>query len=328
MDAMEKRKQIMQAGSLRSSTKSFLLSGALQALLVCAAAFVAPIACPKPQPLVAPDSVTAYKDLFYVPGSHNPKQALDLYIPKDHRAGEKLPLIIWVHGGGWLGGDKSENMWMQIVKGGFAAASVNYRFTDEAQFPAQIFDVKAAVRWLRAHASEYDIDPNRIGAWGASAGGHLVALLGTSSGIKELEGDEGNPSFSSRVEAVCDYFGPSDLVDVLDQRQRQTGKAPVEPLVDKLLGGTPAERPEKARLASPVTFVTKHAPPFLIVHGDRDPIVPFQQSLELAETLKKHGVECSLIIVRGGLHGDFKGRPDIPKTTIQFFKDKLTTERK
>jgi acetyl esterase/lipase len=297
-------------------------------LLLLVATCFAPMSPAQSQPQVILNSVTTYKDLFYVPGSHNPKQALDLYIPKDHPPGKKLPLVIWVHGGGWSGGDKSENMWMQIAKGGFAAASINYRLTDEAQFPAQIFDVKAAVRWLRAHAAEYDIDPKRIGAWGASAGGHLVALLGTSDGTKELEGDEGNPKFSSRVQAVCDYFGPTDFVNVLDQRERNTGKAPAEPLVDKLLGGSPTERPEQARLASPVTFVTRHAPPFLIVHGDQDPLVPFQQSEELAETLKKHGVECSLIVVRGGGHGGFKGRPDLYPTVIDFFKNKLTAENK
>src|SRR5574338_458156 len=139
---------------------------------------------------------------------------LDLYLPANAR---NAPLVIWIHGGGWADGDKDNPPGLSLLKHGYALASVEYRLTDRAPFPAQIHDVKAAVRFLRANAARFGLDPERFGAWGESAGGHLAALLGTTSVRGELEGDEGVTGVSSRVQAVCDWYGPTDLLKINDQ---------------------------------------------------------------------------------------------------------------
>jgi acetyl esterase/lipase len=230
---------------------------------------------------------------------------LDLYLPPKGEA--RPPLLVWIHGGGWRQGSKEHCPAAPFTKDGYAVASINYRLTDVAPFPAQIEDCKAAIRWLRAHAKEHGYDPDRIGVWGGSAGGHLVALLGTSGGVKELEGKEGDPDVSSRVQAVCDYFGPTDLTALGDTSQRmdRAGSA-----VGLLLGGTPSEHMDKARAASPITYISKDDPPFLIVHGDRDPLVPLHQSEILYEALKKAGVKATLDVVKGAGHGRGFGAPE------------------
>ena len=156
-----------------------------------------------------PEGVTVYRDLAYVTDGHE-RQKLDLYVPE---TGENLPLIIWIHGGAWRGGDKTHYMPIEYLKAGYAGASLNYRLSQHAIFPAQIEDVKAAVRWLRANAETYRLDPNRFAAWGSSAGGHLVAMLGTAGNVKEFEVGE-NLEVSSRVQAVVDYFGPTDFLQM------------------------------------------------------------------------------------------------------------------
>ena len=148
-----------------------------------------------------------HRDLVYAKTPQR-ELALDLYIPD---GATKPPLIVWVHGGAWRAGSKAKPPALWMLERGYAVASISYRLSQQAVFPAQIHDCKAAIRWLRAHASKYGYDAERIGAWGASAGGHLVALLGTSSGVKELEGDLGYNDQSSRVQAVVDYFGPTDV---------------------------------------------------------------------------------------------------------------------
>lgn len=222
---------------------------------------------------------------------------LDLYIP---RAGDgPFPLVIWVHGGGWQAGDKNPCPALVLMPEGFAVASVNYRLTDVAPFPAQIEDVKAAVRWLRAHAKENKLDPTRFGAWGASAGGHLVALLGTSGGVKALEGaDLGNADQSSRVQAVCDWYGPTDFTKFPDAAGLSTNS-----MIHKLFGGSVGEKRDLAVLASPVTHVTPDDPPFLIQQGDKDPLVPVAQSEALDAALKARGVPVEIMIVPGAGHG-------------------------
>src|SRR5262249_37667916 len=163
----------------------------------------------------------------------------------------------------------------------YAAASIGYRLSQHAKFPAQIEDCKAALRWLRANAKKYGLDPDRVGVWGASAGGHLVALLGTAADVKEWDGVGGNTDQSSRVQRVCDRFGPSDFMTI-------AGKSPrADSPVAELLGGPVAENKENAAKASPVTHVSKSSAPFLILHGDEDPTVPVAQSEELADALKK-----------------------------------------
>jgi acetyl esterase/lipase len=184
-----------------------------------------------------------------------------------------------------------------LVEKGYAAASINYRLSQQALFPAQIEDCKAAIRWLRANAKKYHLDPRHIGVWGASAGGHLVALLGATGGVKDLEGEEGNLDQSSRVQAVVDWFGPTDFATI--------GKGLSDPKspVSRLIGGSPQENKEKAAKASPITYVGKDAAPTLIMHGDKDNLVPISQSEELAAALKKAGVEVTFQVVKGNGHG-------------------------
>ena len=175
--------------------------------------------------------------------------------------------------------------------------AINYRFSQHALFPAQIEDCKAAIRWLRANAAKYHLDPDHIGVWGASAGGHLVALLGTTGGVKEFEGKDGNLDQSSRVQCVVDWFGPADMLTM--------GKLADKPdtVVAKLIGGPVQDNQEKARAASPLTYVSKDSAPFLIMHGDKDDTVPLAQSEKLAAALKKAGVEVQLCVIKGNGHG-------------------------
>jgi acetyl esterase/lipase len=246
-----------------------------------------------------------------VEGGHQ-RQRLDLYLPE--KAEDRLPLVVWIHGGAWLTGSKDDCPAVHFAAKGYAVASINYRLSQHALFPAQIEDCKAAIRWLRANAAKYHLDPGRIGVWGASAGGHLAALLGTSGGVKELEGGGGNLDQYSRVQCVVDWFGPSDLMTIGGSHDN-----PGSP-ESRLIGGPVQENKEKARKASPLTYVGADSAPFLIMHGDRDQVVPLDQSKVLAEALKKAGVEVKLQIVEGGGHGGAAfASPENRKLVEDFF---------
>jgi acetyl esterase/lipase len=265
----------------------------------------------------------ALHNLSYVPKSADSAHMLDLYFPsKEARADKPLCLIVWIHGGGWKSGSKDLKPFLPLVQNGFAVASINYRLAPETQFPGQIYDCKAAIRWLRAHAREYGIDPGKIGVWGSSAGGHLVALLGTTNGVKSLEGDHGNLQYSSDVQAVCDWFGPSDLPVLIEQSQvfRIAPDPILRRLVTSFLG---EENLEKAKAASPITYVTSKAPPFLIFHGDKDSLVPCEQSEELQAALKKAGVKATLQVIKGAGHDGPAFSPFIGTTMTAFFKKYL-----
>jgi acetyl esterase/lipase len=213
---------------------------------------------------------------------------LDLYLP-DPPAG-KVPVIVWIHGGGWMAGDRKNPPGQELVRHGYALASIEYRLSTEATFPAQIYDLKAAVRWLRAHAEQYSLDSAHFGTWGHSAGGHLAALLGASGGVAELEGDEGgNLQFSSAVQCVCDWAGPTDFT--ADPNQAGAGSGP-----SRLIGCAVGEHPEVARKACPVTYVGKSSPPFQIVHGDLDRLVPLGQAQLMAAALTAAGVPVELLV--------------------------------
>jgi acetyl esterase/lipase len=199
---------------------------------------------------------------------------------------------------------------------------VGYRLSQHAIFPAQIEDCKAAVRWLRAHAKKYNLDPNHFAAWGESAGGHLVALLGTTGDVKSFDVGE-NLGFSSRVQAVVDCFGPTDLLQMEAHRlpngmHHDTPDAPES----KLIGGPVQENKDKAAQANPITYVTKDDPPFLIIHGDADPLVPHHQSELLEAALKQAGVPVTLYTVKGGGHGGFKD-PNVPTLIKEFITKQL-----
>ena len=227
---------------------------------------------------------------------------MDVYVPRD--ATGPLPCVTYVHGGGWRMGNKHQQTGVPLTSHGYVVASINHRPSDEAIFPAQIFDCKAAIRFLRANSARYHIDPKHIGIWGDSSGGHLAALLGTSGDVPELEGDVGdNLKESSRIQAACVYYGPIDFVALMSQKSDiHRGEFPAAPEA-ALLGGPTAERLELAKMANPLTYVSKDDPPFLIVHGSRDVRVPIEQSQSLKEALNKAGVEATLQMIEGAPHG-------------------------
>ncbi len=267
------------------------------------------------------DNVVVTRDIEYVPGGHQ-RQKLDLYLPEradGAETNEPLPLIIWVHGGAWLGGSKDRTRATRFLSKGYAVASINYRLSQHAIFPAQIQDCKAAVRRLRAGAEEYGIDPTRFAVWGSSAGGHLVALLGTAGDVNEFDVGE-NLDVSSRVQAVCDFFGPTDFTKMSSFWSTMDHDSPTSP-ESKLVGGAIQDNKDKCRAANPITYVTKDDPPFLICHGDKDPLVPHNQSEILNEALKQAGVEVTFHTVKGGGHGF--GGPEIDRLVEQFFDKHL-----
>jgi acetyl esterase/lipase len=242
-------------------------------------------------------------------------RALKLDIVRPKVAPEMpMPVVIWIHGGGWRGGNSKGGIprLMPFAERGYFCASLEYRLSGEAVFPAQIEDVKCAIRFLRSKAKEYHLDPDRIGVWGGSAGGHLAALLGTAGDVAELEGKGGHQNFSSRVAAVCNWFGPADMVRMLE-----TSNANGLDAVSKLIGGSLAEKKETAVKASPLTYVTRDDPPFLIMHGGKDTTVPVQQSELLHAALEKAGVTSTRHVYPDQGHG-FNG-PEYDKLVHAFF---------
>ncbi|HSN76363.1 MAG TPA: alpha/beta hydrolase [Anaerolineae bacterium] len=245
------------------------------------------------------------QDVAYA--SLSPTQKLDLYLPEGDGP---FPLIINVHGGGFMMGDKSNPAEADtFLANGYAVASVDYRLSGEALAPAQIEDLKAAVRWLRANAQEYNLDPERFAAFGQSAGGNLVALLGTSCGVAELEGAElGSAEQSSCVQAVVDWFGPTDFLQ-MDQQFAGTSCPATHDAADSpesmLLGAPIQTVPEQAQAVNPITYVTPDAPPFLIQHGTADCNVPPQQGQLLYDALEPAiGADnVTLTFLEGAGHG-------------------------
>jgi acetyl esterase/lipase len=276
----------------------------------------------QPAPPQLPEGTVVHRDLAYVTENAHQRQVLDLYLPAE---GDNLPLIIWIHGGGWQNGSKDRPTGLQFLRDGYALASINYRLSGHAIFPAQIEDCKAAVRWLRTNARKYRVDPNRFGVWGASAGGHLVAMLGTTGGVKEFDVGE-NLQVSSRVQAVCDFYGPTDFLQMDAHRvpgAALTHDGPGSPEA-KLIGGPIQKNKEKVARANPITYIRKDAPPFLIVHGDADPLVPHHQSELLRDALEKASVPVSLYTVKGGGHGQgFQQDPNLMPAVREFFAKTL-----
>lgn len=262
-----------------------------------------------------PKDALVMKNIEYSRTAQGPVY-LDLYIPGD--AQEARPLIVWIHGGGWHVEKDSRTQFIpaRMVGRGYVLASISYRDSRSAPFPAQIQDCKAAIRYLRARAREYRIDPKRIGVWGISAGGHLSALLGTSGKVKELEGEGGlNGNISSSVQAVCDFCGPTDVLAL--EAPNEGFKPMVEQLRKDLLGGPPEAKQDLAKAASPLTYVDSEDPPFLIMHGDADPLVPLSQSEALYEALRARGVDVTLAVIKDGNHV-FWG-PEVNRQVDAFF---------
>jgi acetyl esterase/lipase len=243
--------------------------------------------------------VRVLRDVPYVPAA-GPRQRLDLYLPETASGpATALPLVAYIHGGAWRAGSKNGCPARPLVHMGYAVASIEYRFSQDAPFPAQIEDCKAAIRWLRANAKQYHIDPAHIGVWGASAGGHLVALLGVTGTDRQFDVGA-NLDQSSAVQCVVDFFGPADFLHgpLKGAQFDQPGN-----VLYQLFGGPLSTHEALAQSASPVTYVNKSDPPFLILHGDMDQTVPLQQSEELNADLQNAGVESTLQIVAGSGHG-------------------------
>ncbi len=267
---------------------------------------------------VMPPGTRVLRDLAYVSNGHE-RQKLDLYVPP---ATNPLPLVIWVHGGGWRDGSKNGGRSLHFLEHGYAAASIGYRLSQDAIFPAQIEDCKAAVRWLRAHAQDYNLDPDRFAAWGASAGGHLVALLGTSGGFNEFDKGE-NLAVSSRVQAVVDFYGPTDFTQMSKQALPDATTHPDAPdsSTARLLGGPIQENKAKAAKANPITYVNRDNPPFLILHGNHDKLVPYQQSEMLHAALQEAGVDVTLTIFEGAGHA--LGPPKVDRLVLEWLDTRL-----
>jgi acetyl esterase/lipase len=290
-------------------------------LLLLAVLLAGPIAArgQRPEPPI-PADVEWIRDVDFGTGGG---RALRMHILRPKPLPEKpLPAVVWVHGGGWRQGSRDDGLrrLARLAERGYLGASIEYRLSQEATFPAQIEDCKCAVRFLRAKAKDYHLDPDHIGAWGASAGGHLVALLGTAGDVKELEGRGGWPDQSSRVQAVCDGFGPTDFLKMDEAGSLLRHNTPRSP-ESLLIGGLITQHPDKVARANPITYVTKDDPPFLILHGDKDDLVPLDQSQRLQQALKQAGVPATLHVVKGAGHGF--GGPEIDKMIDAFFDEHL-----
>jgi len=261
-------------------------------------------------------------------GNDNPRQTLDLYLPVDHvgKEADALPLVVFIHGGAWRSGDKASGINRLkpfLGEGKFAGASVGYRLSDEAQWPSQIHDCKAAIRFLKANATKYGIDSDRIAVFGTSAGGHLVAMLGVTGDVPELEGEIG-PHLNdagSEVACVVNFFGPADLLNMNGEGGTMDHEAPDSP-ESLLVGGPILERKDIARDASPITYVSERDEPMLIVHGDKDPLVIFSQSVKFEKALEAKGVPTTLVRVEGGGHGKGFG-PKVTEVVGKFLDQQL-----
>lgn len=257
-------------------------------------------------------------------GNDNPKQMVDVYLPKKRNSDKPLPVIALIHGGGWVNGDRLgyAAQAIQLARTGeYAAVTVGYRLSKEASWPAQVHDCKAAIRWIRAHAKEYNLDADKIAVWGSSAGGHLSSLLGTSGDVKELEGDLGpHKDFSSRVQCVVNLCGPEDFSQALmfDKEGKPIWK---DDAVSGLLSGNASDKPAEARAASPVTHVTKDDPPFIHFHGTKDQRVAYRHAEAIHEELQKAGITSLLVPITDGGHGSVS-HPEV-KVRGQQFTDKI-----
>ena len=258
----------------------------------------------------------SFKDVIYATVDGKPL-ALDLYLPANV---QHAPLVVYLHGGAWKDGDKAQYPAF-LVERGFAVASLDFRSTNVAPFPANVQDIKAGIRFLRARAAQYGYRPERIALAGASSGAHLANEVGMSGGNAQLEGTLGDyPEQSSRVQAIVSYFGASDLTTILAQ-STPFGLSVREPALVQLLGALPEKVPDLARLASPVFQVDKGDPPLLLLHGDQDAQMPINQSHELQGAYEKAGLDVTFDVVHGAAHGgDAFFAPDRVARAVAFLR--------
>jgi acetyl esterase/lipase len=263
------------------------------------------------------DKIKTAKNIVYGKGDDVDLE-LDLAMPAKGKG--PFPAVVCIHGGGWQGGSRKQmsNLTEVLAKENFVAVTISYRFAPKYKFPAQIEDCKAAVRFLRANAAKYNIDPDRIGAVGFSAGAHLSCLLGTADEKAGLEGKGGNPKQSSRVQAVVSYFGPTDFTT---KNWDPTVEAA---FLVPFLGGKYEDKKDLYRKCSPIIYCSKDDPPFLFFHGTKDPLVGIDQSEKMVKALKDVGVSAELVTMPGDGHGWTGAKAAKTQAqTIQFFKDKL-----
>ena len=268
-----------------------------------------------------PDKVIFERDIEYASpdGAH-----LQLNLARPKSAAGLRPAILCIHGGGFRAGNREgyNALCLKLAERGYVMATASYRLAPKYQFPAAVHDVKAAVRWLRAHAAQYQIDPERIGVTGGSAGGHLAQFLGVTAGINEFEGQSGHPNYSSRVACVVNQYGPSDFTKSYG---KSVDAAEVLPL---FLGGDLNSAHQRHVVSSPLNWVTPNAAPTLILHGTEDKYVAYEQGLWMRDRLRACGVEVELLTLEGAGHG-FKGadaeRAD--EALMAFFEKHLKPER-
>jgi acetyl esterase/lipase len=264
-----------------------------------------------------PEGVTFEKGIEY---SNPDEQHLQLNMARPAKGEGLFPAVVCIHGGGFRAGNREgyNRQCIDLAQHGYVAVTITYRLAPKYQFPAAVFDCKAAVRWLRANAKQYHIDPERIGVTGGSAGGHLVLFLGVTAGVKEFEGDGGNPDQSSDVSCVVSFYGPSDFTRSYGA---SVDAAEVLPL---FLGGDLQHERHRHIIASPLSWVTPHAAPTLCIHGTLDPYVAYDQALWMVERLRAAGVESRLMTINGAGHG-FRGE-DAQKANaamLDFFEKHL-----
>lgn len=286
------------------------IHAATSLLTVLLLLFPASVGCAAPMPQEPPKlpaGVKLERDIPYIENGDQ-AQRLDLYFP-EKPASEALPLIVHIHGGGWMGGSKFPCPVTNMVLRGYVVASIEYRFSQKAKFPAQIQDCQAAIRWLRAHSAKYSIDPQRVGVVGGSAGGHLSALVGTSGGKNAFPAIGEFPDQSDRVQCVLDIFGPANFATVIRQADEDKNvknifkfNTPSDPY-SSLIGMALDADAAKTASVSPVHYVSKDAPPTLILHGTHDALVPYAQSEEFYAAMKEQGVEVWLQKIPGAGHG-------------------------
>jgi acetyl esterase/lipase len=260
-----------------------------------------------------------HKDLVYATVDGK-ELKLDLYLPPTPAASG---LLVFVHGGAWRGGSK-DGVPKIFPNNGIPTASLEFRQSTEAKFPAQVHDIKAAIRFLRAKAGAYGYNAQRIVIVGSSSGGHLAVLTGVTNGNSDLEGKIGDyPQQSSCVQAIVDYYGATNLTTILAQ-STPFGLNVRKPALELLLGSEPDKNIELAKLASPVFHVDANDPPLLIFHGEQDPQMPISQSHELTGAYKKFNLDVQFEVVYGAVHGgDMFYTPERTKLAIDFIKKHL-----
>ena len=271
-------------------------------------------------PFASSPQVEVRGDISFLTSARPEK--LDLYLPKSRKAGEKSPAVLLIHGGGWKEGDKRQareiEFGMTLAKNGFVAASINYALRSDGKFPLNLQDCKNGVRYLRAHADELGIDPDRISVMGSSAGGHLALLVAYTADQSNLAPSQPYPGVSDKVSSVVDFYGISNLATrkETDPNGKPLKIEPLDSTTQSIFGSTPQDW----KKASPVTYVKRDVPPTLILHGKKDTTVDSDQSQELADTLKKAGATYEIIWLPNAPHS-FSFQYAVPKSKKPLEKD-------